>query len=110
MTEQMDLLEQGRAEVDAICALIEADPLHSRDKAAVVEAIKRTADENDGIVDQNLVRPLVPSWVYPKVVGSVYRVLRQRGVLAYEGWNTSFDTKGRNSGKPQRRYRWIGAR
>ena len=86
--------------------LIAGDPLHERDREAVVTAIRDSV--TDGFVDPNVVRELIPTWVYPRVVGAVYHSLAAAGVIAPHDWVISTDRRGKNSGRPARRYRWIG--
>jgi hypothetical protein len=91
-----------------VCALVAGDPMHERERAAVVEAIRDYARENDGFIDANGVRPRIPAWVGARVRGAVYNSLIAQGVLAPTGnWTTSDDKRGRNAGKPQRIYRWT---
>jgi hypothetical protein len=89
-----------------ILKLIDGDPLHESDRAAVVQAIFATADEHGGEINPNIVRPRIPTWVQPRVVGATYNSLAARGLIAWTGeWVTSDDARGRNSGKPARLYR-----
>lgn len=91
-----------------ICELVFGDVTHVRERDAVVAAIRADADAHDGHVDPNRVRLLIPSWVGPRVVSATYSALRSRGVLARAEWTKSDDARGRNVGKPQRTYRWVG--
>ncbi|GAA5119076.1 hypothetical protein [Haloechinothrix salitolerans] len=88
-----------------LLALINGDPLHDRDRAAVIGAILSVGRDNGGVVDPNDVRSRLGGSVYPRVVGAVYQSLAKRGVLVGDGWVISKDRRGRNSGKPCRRYR-----
>lgn len=110
---QLDILDvPGPAdrERDAVLALIAGDPKNARSRSAVVEAIAASVDP-DGCTCANLWRPLIPSWVYHRVVGATVNALTKAGVLVPTGeWVVSDDTHGRNSGRPMRRYRWHGAR
>jgi hypothetical protein len=116
MTDQLDLLDlDPRAYacgVDPVTAaildLIAGDPLHERDREAVVDAI-RVSVGSDGLTHANRWRPHVPAWVYPRVVGATVHALASRGCLVPTGdWVVSDDVAGRNSGKPMRVYRWHG--
>jgi hypothetical protein len=106
---QLDLLSipaPADFEKDAVLGLIAGDPLHARDRAAVVEAIAASV-RPDGTTDANTWRPLIPSYVYPAVVGATVNALMKAGVLVPTGqWVTSDDRKGRNSGRPMRILRW----
>ncbi len=100
------------AERAAILDLIAGDPIHATDRAAVIDAILYAANHNAGRVDPNLVRArLSDPWgvltVYPRVVGTVYRVLAAKGVIVPDGWVASSDRKGGNYGKPARLYRLV---
>lgn len=104
------------AERRAILELIAGDPIHAKDRDAIVAAILYVAAHNAGKVDPNIVRArLCDPWgvlqVYPRVVGAVYSSLASRGVLAVDGWVISTDRKGGNYGKPCRTYklRWSAA-
>lgn len=85
--------------------LIHGDPLHDRDRAEIVEAILAEAAEHDGVVDPNGVRSRLGDHVFPRLVGAVYNSLARRGVLTVDGWTVSTDRRGRNAGRPCRRYR-----
>lgn len=105
---QLDILDTAYAagpdpHTAAVLALIAGDPLHARDREAIVDAI-RSAVRADGTVTSNDWRPLIPAWVYPRVVGATVNALTKAGVLTQVGWDVSTDTHGRNSGKPCRRY------
>lgn len=93
---------------DAILALIAGDVVHQRDRAAIVDAIRASVDHT-GRTCGNAWRPLIPAWVYPKVIGATVHALVAAGVLVQDGWVISNDTRGRNSGRPTRVYRWRGA-
>lgn len=92
----------------AILDLINGDPLHERDRAAVVDAIRAAARANHSRVNPNAVRRLIPEWVAPTVIGPTYRSLVHLEVLVPDGWVMSDDRRGRNSGKPVRAYLWTG--
>lgn len=108
MTEQLGLqfpsaaVNPGTAE---LLELISGDPLHDSDRAAVIGAILSVGRDDGGVVDPNEVRARLDTTVYPRVVGAVYQSLAKRGVLVADGWVISKDRRGRNSGKPCRRYR-----
>jgi hypothetical protein len=94
----------------ALLDLMDGDPIHARDREAVIDAI-RAAVRPDGTVCGNDWRGLVPQWVYPRVIGATVHALARRGILQATGdWAISDDTVGKNSGKPVRVYRWHGPR
>ena len=95
---------------ESLLALMDGDPIHARDREAVIDAI-RAAVRPDGTVCGNDWRGLIPRWVYPRVVGATVNALGRHGVLQATGeWVISDDTSGRNTGKPVRVYRWHGPR
>lgn len=111
MSAQMEMFRPYADGVDpatqALLDLIHGDPIHDRDREAVVNAI-RTAVRDDGTVCGNDWRRLIPQWVYPRVVGATVNALARAGVLRATGeWVASDDLAGRNSGKPVRVYRWC---
>jgi len=94
----------------ALLDLIDGDPIHARDREAVIDAI-RAAVRPDGTVCGNDWRGLILQWVYPRVVGATVHALAKRGVLQFTGdWAISDDVRGRNSGRPTRIYVWHGPR
>ena len=94
----------------ALLDLMDGDPIHARDREAVIDAI-RAAVRPDGTVCSNDWRGLIPQWVYPRVIGATVHALARHGVLQATGdWAISDDTAGKNSGKPVRVYRWHGPR
>ena len=108
---QLDLLDSAYAagpdpHTQAVLALIAGDPVHDRDREAIVDAIRASVDYA-GITSSNHWRPLIPTWVYPKVVGATVNALTKAGVLVKTGqWLISNDVHGRNSGRPTMTYRW----
>jgi len=106
---QLDLLDEpapADPTADAVLALIAGDPLHARDRDAIVDAIT-VAVRPDGTVTSNDWRGLIPSWVYPRVIGATVNALTKAGVLVPTGqWVISDDVHGRNAGRPARVYRF----
>jgi hypothetical protein len=109
---QLDLL--NRAYIDgpdpmtqAILDLIDGDPIHERDREAIVDAIRASVDA-DGHTSANHWRGLIPTWVYHRVIGATVNALIKGGHLTPTGeWVLSDDVRGRNVGKPMRLYRWA---
>jgi hypothetical protein len=97
------------ASADAVTGLMADDPTHTDDFAEVVAAIEMDGQANNGEVDPNRVRHLIPSHVQPQMVGTAYRVLVTRGRLREIGWTTNRDRHGRNDGKPIRLYELVTA-
>lgn len=68
------------------------------------------ASDLDGRIDPNFLRPLLRGSVAPNRIGAFTNRAKAEGLIAWGGeWITSDDTEGRNSGKPARVYRWLGA-
>lgn len=84
---------------------------HTAERFIVLDAIKRVARQHAGLVDQNLVRPLYRGQVDPKIVGSTFRMLEAAELITSVDCapNRSDDVEGRNAGRWQPTYRWIGA-
>ena len=94
----------------ALLDLMDGDPIHARDREAVIDAI-RAAVRPDGTVCSNDWRGLIPQWVYPRVIGATVHALGRRRILQATGdWRISDDTAGKNAGRPVRVYRWHGPR
>lgn len=109
---QLDLIGTSPVDTerDAILALIAGDPIHARDRAVIVAAI-RDSVRPDGTVTSNEWRPRLTGadQVYPRVVGAVVHQLVAAGVLVpLNRWERSTDLKGRNGGKPNPVYAWRG--
>ena len=88
-------------------------PFAPAERIRIAAAIRSDAATHDGSVSPNRVRAAlaalpVAEQPKPQRVGPVYRALCLAGMLQVDGWETSTDRHGRNSGKPSRRYRWIG--
>jgi hypothetical protein len=73
------------------------DPSHQGDREAIEAAIRAVARFHNGTVDPNKVRKQLPSHVQPQMVGTVYRVMKNRGALVVIGEVENTDTKGRNT-------------
>lgn len=73
------------------------DPTHQGDREAIEAAIRTVARYHHGVVDPNAVRKQIPSHVQPQMVGTVYRVMKNRGALVVIGEVENTDTKGRNT-------------
>ena len=102
MTDQLEMTFATAADV---CELVYGDPMHAAERQAVIDAIATVA-RRDGDTDPNRVRPLIPSWVGPRVISATWGALRN--LLKPIGWTTNTDAKGRNVGKPQRVYVVVG--
>ncbi|ABS03258.1 hypothetical protein [Kineococcus radiotolerans] len=100
--------------VAAICALMNGDPIHDRDRERIVDAIVDDALTHDGLVNPNRVRTSLTRTnadgstdlvVYPRLIGTVYQTLAAKGALEFVDWTDSTDLRGGNKGKPARIYR-----
>lgn len=108
-------LERWHAELapptDELCeALVQA---HPDDFEVVVAAFRAAAARHNGEVDQNFVRAILPPSLNPRVISATYRVMRAKGRkggpgLVKIGTNISDDIRGRNAGREQPLYRWVG--
>ena len=95
--------------VAAVTELMTADPTHTADTETIIGAIVFDARANDGEVNPNRVRGLLPSWVLPQQIGAVYNSLSRQGRLVQVGWTTNTDQRGRNVGKPIALYEYREA-
>lgn len=76
---------------------------------AFVEALIQ-ARSFGGVIKPNDLRPMVRGVVAPNRIGAFTHRALSQGLVEYNGeWQVSNDTAGRNSGKPARVMRWIGA-
>lgn len=72
------------------------------------KVLAKVAAENDGLIDQNRTRPLLRGEIAPRRVGAYFHRAACRGLIRAEGWTTSDDREGKNSGRPCRSYRYLG--
>lgn len=89
--------------VAAVCALLVGDPRNRSHVHAVVSVVLADASSDpDQVTTANRRRLLLPSWVYPPVVGATVQRLVALGVLRPTGrWELCDDTVSGNRGKPQ---------
>lgn len=91
---------------DLLTELAAPDPgLQAAAEWAIFRTALSVAADDDGRLSMNAVRPLIAGLVKPQRVGAFVHRACTSGLLVADGWDTSTDTRGRNSGKPQRRYR-----
>jgi hypothetical protein len=86
-----------------------ATPSEAAEWPYFLDVLKKVADENDGLIDQNLTRPLLRGQIRPARTGSFFHRAARRGLIRVEAWNESNDRQQRNTGKPTRIWRWMGA-
>jgi len=88
--------------------LIDADPLHSDDRATVIDAVRTTALAHGGLVDPNNLRPLLYNQhgcvVAPGCIGATIHALKRAGVLSFAGWVETTGSTSGNNGKQARAY------
>lgn len=72
-------------------------------KAVLAEVGRAT-----GLIDQNVVRPLLRGEIKPQRIGAFYHRAAKAGLIRAEGWTTSDDREGKNGGRPCRSYRYLG--
>lgn len=87
-------------------------PFAEADRNAIAWAIREDAGHHNGHVSTNRVRRLLAALPVleqpkPQRIGPVYRALCLAGLMVPDGWESSTDRQGRNSGKPVRTYRWV---
>lgn len=75
-----------------------------------LDALTVAAFEGGGVVDQNVVRPLIRGAIKPCRIGAYYSRACARGLIEPTGqWSISQDREGRNAGRPMRTYLWVAA-
>lgn len=79
----------------------------AEERAVIVQAIEAAAIVNNGQVDLNVVRLLLPDGITPQLSGAVVNVLLRQGRLVPDGWTTNQDRRGRNQGKPAQLYKLV---
>ena len=73
-------------------------------------AALRAACDADGLIRPNRLRPMVRGKIAPRRISAFANAARALGLVEDSGeWQVSDDTTGRNSGKPARVLRWVGA-
>lgn len=95
--------------LDLLAETHPATPTEAEEWAHFTATLREVARAT-GYIDQNHVRPLLRDRVKPQRVGAFYHRAASQGLIVASGWTVSDDTEGRNSGKPTRVYRWLGAR
>lgn len=73
---------------------------HAAERDQVIACIEAVAKVNNGQIDPNAVRGLLPAGIKPQVVSATYNVLARQGRIERAGWTTNTDAAGRNQGKP----------
>lgn len=94
--------------------LLANDPRKDLDYRAFLDACRNEATITLGVVSINGVRWWMTNrygyTVEPRRYSTFWRRARLDGHLERTGdYETNTDTRGRNSGKPQPVYRWVGA-
>lgn len=74
-----------------------------------VAALHVAARDGGGLIDQNVVRPLIRGAIKPNRIGAFYSRACARDLIEPSGWSTSQDHEGRNAGRPMRTYVWLGS-
>lgn len=102
----------GLAEQNATVDLVGNDPRHDDDYNAFIATCRFIARPN-GLVSINAVRSELSNvWgltIEPRRYSAFWRRARLDGHLERTGeWERNTDAKGRNAGKPQPVYRWVG--
>lgn len=75
-----------------------------------VSVLRRVANANHGLINQNAVRPLLRGEIKPQRIGAFYNRAAKTGLIrASQDHTISNDKHGRNTGKPARLWEWLGA-
>jgi hypothetical protein len=114
MQPEPTLWDSPDPETVAVVRAVDPDWRRERDREAIDGAIRRVAARDGGLVDPNRVRAELTGehglTVNPRSLSARYMSLGRAGVLEDAGqWVVNTDTAGRNSGKPIRLRRWVGA-
>jgi hypothetical protein len=114
MIEQLSLLDEGARPMDVV-DLVANDPRKDDEYKLFLSRANDVARMANppGIVSPNWMRRLFSNehglTIEPRRYSSFWRRARLDGHLARTGeWETNQDWRGRNSGKPQPLYRWVG--
>lgn len=91
-----------------LLAMAPAIPSEADEWEHFQKVLAKVAAENDGVIDQNRTRPLLRGEIAPRRVGPFFHRASARGLIRAEGWTTSDDRDGKNSGRPCRSYRYLG--
>ena len=62
----------------------------------------------EGVIDPNRLREDFRGRIAPRRISAFYSRAIARDLIVADGWVVSEDFSGKNSGKPARRYRWLG--
>jgi hypothetical protein len=95
---------------DLLSLLADDGTLHTEDEWAIFLDCLRRAADGGGFIEPNILRPLVRDRIKPNRIGAFTNRAARSGLIAATGdWQVSDDAHGKNSGKPARIYRWLGA-
>ncbi len=73
-----------------------------------VSVLRRVANANHGLINQNAVRPLLRGEIKSQRIGAFYNRAAKTGLIrASQDHTISNDKHGRNTGKPARVWRWL---
>ena len=100
-------VDESTADLLSILSL-DGSPIGLDEWPFFLSVLKQVAAENDGLIDQNITRPLLRGQIRPARVGAFFNRAARRGLIRAESWNNSNDREQRNTGKPTRVWRWLG--
>lgn len=109
MTANPQWSDSGQGDLLELIALGTPQGTADAEWECFVSALRVAAAGAGGMVDQNVVRPLIRGAIKPNRIGAFYSRACARDLIEPSGWSTSQDREGRNAGRPMRTYVWLGA-
>jgi hypothetical protein len=94
--------------LDLLAETHPATPSEAAEWPFFLDVLKKVADENDGLIDQNLTRPLLHGQIAAPRVGAFFHRATRRGLIRPDGHTTTTNSTSGNGGKPARSYTWTG--
>jgi hypothetical protein len=102
--------EQTASLLDLLADDGSVSPSKEQEWSVFLLALVTAKTRDGGVIRANRMRPMVRDKVAPQRIGPFYRRACLEGLIVADGWEVSDDAEGKNSGKPARTYRWLGAR
>ena len=93
--------------LDLIANTEAALPEPQRQWQHFVATLRKVAGST-GQIDQNVARPLLAGEIPPRRLSAFWRRAALEGLIRRDGWNESNHVESRNTGRPQKTYRWLG--
>jgi hypothetical protein len=101
--DQLTLDDAIRQKV-ALLWILSEDPKNSSHVRAIAAVIGERIPVG-AIFSANTIRPYIPGWVKPCLIGPAFSVLARRGALQFRGFEAS--TEPRTHGKPVGRWQVV---